>query len=210
MKAAFVLSAALLVQSALADETPRSAARSLYIAAGAMQPQADPRLTDQDGHPAFTAGIEWRYSRHVAFALDLLDTGQQADMPALERSRPGTPGARQREHINIGGIALGIRLIYPYGKLEPYLAGGIGYYGSQISDYGTLSHLVLPSSFAKRSDSDAGSHFALGLEYALSPASGLRLEYRRLRLQADFGAEFGGPVKIGGGIALLAYRGALR
>ena len=210
MKFAAAMLAMLAVLEARADELPTAMARGLYLGAGVMQPQSAPQLSAQDGHGALTAGLSWRYSRHIALELDVLDAGQAADMPQVERSRSGTPGVRQREHINIDGIGIGLHLIYPYGKLEPYVGGGVGYYASEVSDHGTVAHFVLPNEVAKRKDNGVGSYLALGVEYALSPTSALRLEYRWLQLEADFGAEFGGPVKIGGGTALLAFRGAVR
>lgn len=180
--------------------------RSLYVGASRLQPQADARLRDQDGHWGLSAGLDWRYSRFAAVELDLVDTGQAADMPAVERSGPGGAGARRREHINIDGIAVGLRLIYPHGRLAPYVGAGIGFYAAELSDYGAPAHLFLPSTVAKRKDDGTGTYLALGIEYVVSPSSALRLEYRWLRLQADFGPEFGGPVKIGGGLPSLAYR----
>ena len=38
----------------------------------------------------------------------------------------------------------------------------------------------------------------------------LGLEYRWLALDANFGPEFGGRTKVGGGVVLIGYRGALR
>jgi opacity protein-like surface antigen len=196
------LALALLVgaQAAPADDgIPRSA----YIAIGRAQPQSDPQLSSQDGNWGFAAGMTWRHSRRVAFELDVLDTGQEAEMPAFEHP---APGARQRAHINVDGIGVRIKLFYPVGKLEPFAGLGVGYYRSEISDLGAMSHLFLPSEFAKRSDRDVGVQYVAGFDYAVSPRSALGIEYRWLSLEANFGAEFGGTTRVGGGMLLVTYR----
>jgi opacity protein-like surface antigen len=200
MRAALVLLLLVAPQVALADDAiPRSACVSI----GRAQPQSDPQLSDQNGHWGFAAGMTWRYSRHVAFELDVVDTGQEAEMPAVDHP---APGARQRAHINVDGIGARVRLIYPAGKLEPFVGLGVGFYHSEISDLGTLFHLVLPTDFAKRSDGNAGVQYVVGFDYAVSPTSALGLEYRWLSLEANFGPEFGGATKVGGGMLLITYR----
>lgn len=209
MIARFALLAVLAPQALLAQEAAPATGRAPFIGAGVMHPEADRQLSKQDGHPSFVAGMTWRYSRHLAFELDFMDTGQEAEMPTVERSGLGTSGSRQREHINVDGIAGRMKLIYPAGKLEPYVGVGVGYYYAEISNLGTLTHLVLPSDFAKRTDKRAGGQLILGLDYKLAAGSTLGFEYRRLALDANFGPEFGGRTKVGGGMALLVYRGAL-
>jgi opacity protein-like surface antigen len=200
MKWQLALALLLGAHAALADDAiPRSA----YIAVGRAQPQTDPQLSGQDGNWGFAAGMTWRYSRRVAFELDVLDTGQEAEMPAFEH--PAT-GARQRAHIYVDGIGARIKFFYPAGRLEPFVGLGFGYYRSEISDLGTTSRLFLPSEFAKRSDREVGIQYVAGLDYVISPRSTLGLEYRWLSLEANFGPEFGGTTRVGGGMLLLTYR----
>lgn len=201
--------AGLAVQPARGEE-PGFPRTSLHVGVGSMQPEPDRQLTHQDGHVGFAAGVNWRRSRHLALELSLLESGQQAQMPRVERSGTAPPGSRQDAHINVDGLALGIKLIYPIGKLEPYVGAGAGYYVAEISEFGTFSHLVLPSQFAKRQDNAVGTHYMVGVGYALSEATALELEYRRLNLEASFGPEFGGPTRIGGGVATVAFRWMLR
>lgn len=208
--AAVVLSCAAFVSSAAIAGEPSYAGTSLHLGVGVMQPEADGRLTDQDGHVSFAAGANWRRSRYLAVELIVLETGQSAEMPRVERSGTAPPGSRQRAHINASGIAAGAKLIYPLGRLEPYVGAGFGYYVCDISSYGTLGHLFLPSDFAKRHDSGVGTHYMAGVDLALSDATALELEYRRLDLEASFGPEFGGPTRIGGAIVMVAFRWRLR
>jgi len=139
----------------------------------------------------------------VAFELDVQDTGQEAEMPAFE---PAAPGARQRAHIYVDGIGARIKLFYPAGRLEPFVGLGVGYYRSVISDLGTTSRLFLPSELVKRSDRDVGVQYDAGIDYVVSPRSSLGVEYRWLSLEANFGPEFGGPTRVGGGMLLVTYR----
>ena len=190
----------------LGQESAYAPSRAMYFGVTSMHPDADRQLTRQDGHGGLIAGHIWRRSRHLAIDLSVLDTGQQANMPRVERSRAASTGSRMDAHINTTGIALGAKLIYPIGELEPYAGAGVGYYASEISSWGSVAHLFLPSDFAKRSDSDVGTHFMIGLDYAVSATSQLSLEYRQLSLDANFGPEFGGRAKVGGGLLVLGYR----
>jgi opacity protein-like surface antigen len=194
----------------LGQESAYAPSRAMYFGVTSMRPDADRQLTRQDGHGGLIAGHTWRRSRHLAIDLGVLDTGQQANMPRVERSRAASTGSRMDAHINTTGITLGAKLIYPIGKLEPYAGAGVGYYASEISSWGSLVHLFLPSDFAKRSDSDVGTHFMIGLDYAVSPAARLSLEYRQLALDANFGPEFGGNSKVGGGMVIITIRSVVR
>jgi opacity protein-like surface antigen len=195
--------ALLLLATARAAIAEGAIPRSFSMGVGRAQPEPDPQLSDQNGHWGFAAGISWRLSRYLTLELDFSDTGQEAEMPAIEHP---APGARQRAHINVDGIGGRLKLIYPAGKLEPFVALGAGYYRSEISDLGTAAHLFLPTDFAKRSDKDAGVQYVVGFDYAVSPNSALGLEYRWLSLEANFGPEFGGATRVGGGMLLIDYR----
>ena len=195
---------------ALGQEDAYAPSRGMYLGVTSLRPDADRRLARQDGHTGLLVGHTWRRSHHLAIDLSVLDTGQQANMPRVERSGAAGSGSRMDAHINTIGIALGAKLIYPIGKLEPYAGAGVGYYASEISSWGSIVHLFVPSDFAKRSDSDVGTHFTIGLDYAVSPAALLSLEFRQLSLDANFGPEFGGKTKVGGGMIIVAIRSVIR
>jgi opacity protein-like surface antigen len=195
---------------ALGQENAYAPSRGMSLGVTSLRPDADRRLAGQEGHTGLIVGHTWRRSRHVAIDLSVLDTGQQANMPRVERSGAATSGRRMDAHINITGIAVGAKLIYPIGKLEPYAGAGVGYYAAEISSWGSIVHLFLPSDFAKRSDSDVGTHLTLGVDYAVSPTALLSLEYRQLSLEANFGPEFGGKTKVGGGMIIVAIRSVMR
>lgn len=195
---------------ALGQESAYAPSRGMYFGVTTLHPDSDRQLARQEGHAGLLVGHTWRRSRHLAIDLSVLDTGQQANMPRVERSRTAFPSGRMDAHINITGIAVAAKLIYPLGKLEPYAGAGVGYYASEISSWGSFVHLFLPSDFAKRSDSDLGTHFMVGLDYAISPTARLSLEYRQLSLDANFGPEFGGKTKVGGGMTIVAIRSVFR
>jgi opacity protein-like surface antigen len=195
---------------ALGQESAYVPSRGMYLGVTSLRPDADRRLARQEGHTGLIVGHTWRRSRHLAIDLSVLDTGQQANMPRVERSRAAASGSRMDAHINITGIAVGAKLTYPIGNFEPYAGAGAGYYAAEISSWGSFVHLLLPSDFAKRSDSDVGTHWTLGVDYAISPTALLSLEYRRLSLEANFGPEFGGKTKLGGGMIIVAIRSVVR
>jgi opacity protein-like surface antigen len=195
---------------ALGQESAYVPSRGMYLGVTSLRPDADRRLARQDGHTGFIVGHTWRRSRHLAIDLSVLDTGQRANMPRVERSGAAVSGRRMDAHINITGIALGAKLTYPIGKLEPYAGAGAGYYFADISSWGSIVHLFLPSDFAKRSDREVGTHLTLGADYAVSPTAQLSLEYRQLSLDANFGPEFGGKTKVGGEMVIIAIRSVMR
>ena len=92
---------------ALGDESAYVASRGMYLGVTSLRPDADRRLAGQDGHTGLIVGHTWRRSRHLAIDLSVLDTGQQANMPKVERSRAAASGSRMDAHINLTGIALG-------------------------------------------------------------------------------------------------------
>ena len=211
MRRARALAVCLLLPAvALGQESAFVPSRGMYLGVTSFRPDADRQLARQEGHTGLLVGHTWRRSRHLAIDLSVLDTGQQANMPRVERFPSASSSGRVDAHINVTGIALGAKLIYPIGRFEPYAGAGVGYYASEISSWGTIVHLFLPSDFAKRSDSDVGTHVAIGLDYAISPTARLSLEYRRIALDANFGPEFGGKTKVGGGMTILAIRSVFR
>ena len=202
--------AGLVPSVALGQEGGDFPSRGAYLGVTAMRPDADPQLTGQDGHVALAAGMVWRRSRHLAIDLGVLDTGQKANMPRVERSRTAPAGARNDAHINVDGIFLGVRLFYPLWKLDPYVGGGVGYYASEVSNLGALAHFVLPPDFSKRHDNRIGTHYLVGIEVPLSETARLVVEYRKLMLDANFGPEFGGKTKVGGNMTIVALRSVFR
>jgi len=205
-----LLAAALFPALAFGQEATDFRSRSVYAGMTVMHPDADPQLANQEGHAALIAGMTWRRSRHIGIDLAFFDTGQQANMPRVERSGLAPRGERDDAHINAMGVALGLNLFYPLGKLEPYVGAGLGYYRSEISNVGSIFHVVLPPDFAKRHDDRVGVHYLVGADVALSERTKLCVEYRRLALDANFGPEFGGKTKVGGGMVVVALRAVVR
>lgn len=201
---------ALACFAAAADEDWAAQRRSAYIGVSRLQPETDAQLSGQDGKWGFAGGVGWRFSRHVALELELLYTGQEADMPVLQSSGSTPAAGRQRAHVYVYGFGGTVRFLYPVGRLQPYAGVGLGYYAAEISEFGSIPNFFLNSSFSERRDHGTGTHFVLGFEYAFAPTSAWRFEYRWLRLDADFGPEFGGPTRIGGGMPMLALHVGLR
>jgi opacity protein-like surface antigen len=180
-------------------------AAELFLGIQTFHPQASPQLRLQDPHPGWAIGFGWRPWKHVALDLELVETGQEADMPDVSREGAFVAGKRELAHVYSDGIAATVRFVYPIGSFAPYAGAGFGLYRSEVSKLGPSAHLILPPDFSKRSDDGTGTHAVLGIEYAASPQSIWCIEYRRLVLEADFGPGFG-PAKLGGASVRVAYR----
>jgi opacity protein-like surface antigen len=189
--------------SAQTEPAPQRAGQKyFYVLGGSFSPEKDRQLGDENGKFALGLGFGSRRSPHIAWEIDIPFHYHSVNAPDI----PGvflalTSG---RADILTVGLAGNVRLIYPAGRFEPYLGGGVGVYYSRLE----VTRFVpnLPGSF-RASDINIGLQLLAGVDYFYGEKGrSVGLQYRKLNLEAGFGSVVPGNVKVGGDSLLLNFR----
>ena len=174
-----------------------------YLAAGSFNPDGNSQLRNPSGQYGLALGFGSRYSRHVAWEVEFFNHAQRVDTPF---NVPPTflATTEGRADIESHGLAGNVRLIYPVGRFEPYVGGGIGVYRTTLE---IQRCFVIFCSDIKKSDSDIGLQLLAGMEYHFGErGNSVGLQYRKLKLDASFGPEVRGTVHVGGDFLLVTFR----
>ena len=179
-----------------------SGQRYFYLLGGSYSPEKDRELGDENGKLTLGLGFGSRRSRHIAWEIEVpfhYHSVNAPDIPPIFLT--GTSG---RADILTFGLAGTVRLIYPSGRFEPYLGAGLGVYYTRLE----VTRFVpnLPGSF-RASDINVGLQLLAGVDYFYGEKGrSVGLQYRKLNLDAGFGAQIEGSVKVGGDSLLLNFR----
>lgn len=175
----------------------------IHFSAGSFSPDSNAQLPNANGHYGLALGFGSRYSRHVAWEVEFFNSDQAVDTPSIPIGFFTV--LDQRADISTVGLAGNVRFIYPLGRFEPYVGGGIGFYRTEMEISG--STFGLPGSL-KKNDNGFGLQLLAGMEYYFGQRTqhSLGVQYRTLSLDADFGPEVAGKVNVGGDFWFLTYR----
>lgn len=181
----------------------RAGQKYFYVSGGSFNPDSNSQLRNQSGQYGLALGFGSRYSRHVAWEVEFFNHAQRVDAPSTVPPAflTTTDG---RADIDSYGLAGNVRLIYPVGRFEPYVGGGIGFYRTTLEIHRTVFGFF--SSDIKKSDSDFGLQLLAGAEYHFSERNSVGIQYRKLNLDANFGPEVPGKVNVGGDFIFLTFR----
>lgn len=173
----------------------------VYGALASFSTERNSGLDNPSGRYGWSLAIGARRSRHWAWELEYLQTEQRADTPpGLLGGGPFVGTARQAD-ISSFGLAGNLRLIYPLGRFEPYAGAGIGYFRTELTALQSVAFFPFPGE-VKRSDSGIGTQLLAGVQYQSAGGALWGFQYRRLDLDAQFGPEVPGTVKVGGTLRL--------
>lgn len=182
----------------------RAGQKYFYVSGGSFDPEGNSQLRNPSGQYGLALGFGSRHSRHVAWEVEFFNHSQRVDTPF------GVPPAfltttEGRADIDSYGLAGNVRFIYPVGRFEPYVGGGIGYYRTTLEVQ--RAFLGLFSSDIKKSDSDIGLQLLAGMEYHFGEkGNSVGLQYRKLKLDASFAPEVPGKVNVGGDFLFVTFR----
>ena len=114
-----------------------------------------------------------------------------------------------KRSLDSWGLSLSAKGMWPAGRLQPYAAGGFGFYRGEMTVHGSQVVGVWPLIFEmpitrKESNISPGIHLAGGLNVLLSRKAYVGLEFRRLWLNQDFGRLSGGDANLGGYSVMLS------
>lgn len=193
-----VIAFGALSPPALADSTGMFAPERVgrwYLGGGigAFWEDSNDQLQNQNGRAgAFVSG-GYRMALNLALEIDALFASQEVGRVA---ALPVTPDHTYLNSAGIGGVA---KFILPLNRFELYAGGGLGIYTSQLRAEGSTYTVT-------QDDTNFGIQGLLGADYFFSRTISLGLEYRKLKLRADFGPTLAGKVDAGGDFLLATVR----
>jgi opacity protein-like surface antigen len=176
-----------------------------HIGAGKFSPTANSQLGDQEGKYDLLLGMSYRSSANLAWDIDLLWAHQNVDTPATI-APPLWGTVDPRSSLDVSGIAGGARYIWPLGRLEPYVGGGVGVY--QVRLHATGQQFGIPEDMTITS-TEVGLHALAGIDYAVSAHTSLGCELRYVRVQTSLGSVLPGSLEAGGRMLSLVWRSTL-
>ena len=151
-------------------------------------------IANPDGEfgAAFSGG--YRLAPNVALEIDGLLSHQEFDTPA-------SAGGARRSDLFTNGVGGVVKLILPLNRFELYAGAGLGLYTSRVEIDG-------PSLEADEDDTDLGYQLLAGADFFVSRRISVGVEYRKFKLDADFGSTLpGGNVDAGGDFVFATVRG---
>lgn len=161
---------------------------------GGFGEEDNAQIANADGEfgAAFSGG--YRLSRNVALEIDGLLSHQEFDTP------PSAGGTR-RSDLFTNGVGGVVKFIVPLNRVELYAGGGLGLYTSRVEIDGPLLE-------TDEDDTDIGYQLLAGADFFVSRRISVGIEYRKFKLEADFGNALpGGKVDTGGDFLFATVRG---
>lgn len=170
---------------------------------GGFAEESNSQLANQDGDVGFTVSGGYRLSPNIALEVDALLAHQDFDTPTTIPA-PFTGSVDSRADLYSTGLGVLVKFILPLNRVELYAGVGLGAYVSTLRVEGTV---LGGSAVVEDDDTDIGYQALVGADFFVSRYVSLGLEYRRLKLDANFGALIPGNVDMGGDLFLATVRG---
>ena len=174
-------------------------------------PETNDQLQRERGEFGLIGGGGFRFSPFLSFELGVLGAGRRLDTPASAAPAAGTfSDATLRTHIGTGGLNLAVKFHLALDRVEPYLGLGIGRYTTTYRTTSEAStcqqHCADTGPRVTSRSRDTGYHAAVGADYHLRAKDVISVEFRHLKLDANFDDIGLGDVKAGGSLLWLGYR----
>jgi len=176
-------------------------------------PDKNDQFRGEHGGVGLTGGGGFRLTPLLSFELGVLGTGYRIDTPASASAQlpVGTfKDGTLRTNIGTGGLNLAVKFHFTVDRVEPYFAVGVGRYTTSFrttSEALTCERRCADTGPRVTSRSrDTGYHAAIGADYHLSAKDVIAVEFRHLKLDANFDDIGLGNVKAGGSLLWLGYR----
>lgn len=176
-----------------------------YIAGalGGYAEESNPQLANQDGDFGLAISGGYRLSPYVAIEADAVLVHQDFDTPTtIPAPFLGTVDSRADLYTN--GLGVLAKFILPLDRVELYAGAGIGVYATTLRVEGTV--LGVPTEL-EDDDTDVGYQAVAGADFFVSRHVSVGFEYRRFKLDANFGALIPGTLDMGGDLYMATVRG---
>lgn len=161
---------------------------------GGFSEESNSELRNEDGRFGNFISGGYRLGSWIALEADGLISLQEVDAP-LTITAPTS-----RTDLTTAGIGAVVKFILPLDRVEIYAGGGLGVYTSQIRTETAIGDI-------ERDDTDIGYQALVGLDVFVSRRISVGLEYRKFKLDANFGPTIPGKLDVGGDFFLATVRG---
>jgi opacity protein-like surface antigen len=151
------------------------------------------RNTDDQFGTFFSGG--YRLTPNIALEIDGLVSSQKFDTPAT------IPNASSRTQLQSAGAAGVVKFVLPLNRVELYIGGGLGLYNSRLRVDAS------PDDIQQEDENNFGYQGLVGADIFVSRYISVGVEYRKLKLDADFGATVAGKIDAGGDFLFATVRG---
>ncbi len=174
-------------------------------------PDTNDQLQGERGELGVIGGGGFRFSPLLSFELGVLGAGRRLDTPASAAPAAGTfKDGTLRTNIGSGGLNLAVKFHFTLDRIEPYVGFGVGRYTTSFrttSEASTcLQHCADTGPRVTSRSRDTGYHAVIGADYHLRAKDVIAVEFRQLKLDANFDDIGLGNVKAGGSLLWMGYR----
>ncbi len=161
---------------------------------GGFSEESNSQIANADGELGLAFGGGYRLSRNIALEVDALLSHQEFDTPAFA-------GGSRRSDLFTNGVGGVVKFILPIDRVELFAGGGLGLYTSSVEIDGTIVE-------EDEDDTDIGFQLLLGADFFVTRRISVGFEYRKFKLDADFGNTLpGGKIDAGGDFLFATVRG---
>jgi hypothetical protein len=174
-------------------------------------PEKNDQFQGERGGLGLIAGGGFRFLPFLSFELSVLGAGRRLDTPASAAPPAGTfKDGTLRTNLSTGGLNLAVKFHFTLDRVEPYFGVGVGRYTTSFrttSEASTcLQHCADTGPRVTSRSRDTGYHAVIGADYHVTRKDVAAVEFRQLRLDANFDDIGLGNVKAGGSLLWLGYR----
>jgi opacity protein-like surface antigen len=174
-------------------------------------PEKNDQFQGERGGLGLIAGGGFRFLPFLSFELSVLGAGRRLDTPASAAPPAGTfKDGTLRTNLSTGGLNLAVKFHFTLDRIEPYVGVGVGRYTTSFrttSEASTcLQHCADTGPRVTSRSRDTGYHAVIGADYHVTRKDVVAVEFRQLRLDANFDDIGLGDVKAGGSLLWLGYR----
>ncbi len=174
-------------------------------------PDANDQLRGERGELGVIGGGGFRFSPLLSFELGVLGAGRRIDTPGSTAPAAGTfKDGTLRTTIGSGGLNVAVKFHFRLDRIEPYVGLGVGRYTTSFrttSEASTCLQNCADTGPRVTSHSrETGYHAAIGADYRLRAKDVIAVEFRQLRLDANFDDIGLGKIKAGGSLLWAGYR----
>lgn len=210
----FFLIAVTGASAALAEPdmfVPERVGKFYWFAGGGLyHPDSNSQLSNQDGRFGLGGGAGYRYSSTLAWEMDLLEGYQEIDTPTtILPAGYGTilqGTVDSRASLSTMGLAATAKFIYPLGRFEPYVGGGIGIYNIKLRATGQQLGISNEFTYSAR---EYGLHVLAGVDYYITNGKSLGVEFRKRKITTELENVVPGRVDVGGSFLSVIFRSTI-